>query len=376
MSKFVKWSTAYKNGLPDSAFAHVKGSGDQKVRKLPFKDAEGKVDVPHLRNALVRVAQGKTQLAPAERSAAMGRLKGVAKKYLKSYATTKSGMAMSKYISKFEADVVDRIDALIKGVIKIGAGRKPSDEVRISVKQLALLKDDLETIKNLVMAERTTEPEKPAEKPSEKAEEKKPADKPEEKPAEKPATPPAEPPKETPKETSKKEEPLTVDEEEVSKFQEAVKLCEEYQKSLEEKDVLISKFEAENKDLKRALADKEKMVSKFEQQDYDTLLDRTVEKISKFQNLCHDASLKLRAHYVTSNMSKTALEELGRIADTQMISKLGELKPTTKPTEMLGVNEPAKASADDGKDFSKMSKDEKLDALANLQAKQKGFITE
>lgn len=59
----AKWSTAYVNNLPDSAFAVIESGGkkDDKgktvprtLRHLPYKDATGKVDVPHLRNAWAR----------------------------------------------------------------------------------------------------------------------------------------------------------------------------------------------------------------------------------------------------------------------------------------------------------------------------------
>ena len=49
------WTTAYENSLPNSSFAFV--SEDGKTRKLPYKDANGKVDLPHVRNALARLNQ-------------------------------------------------------------------------------------------------------------------------------------------------------------------------------------------------------------------------------------------------------------------------------------------------------------------------------
>lgn len=61
----AQWSTAYINDLPDSAFAIVEpGERDstgrttpRSKRHLPYKDASGKVDLPHLRNALARLPQ-------------------------------------------------------------------------------------------------------------------------------------------------------------------------------------------------------------------------------------------------------------------------------------------------------------------------------
>lgn len=45
-----------RNALPDSAFACVEGSGDTKTRLYPHHNADGTIDLPHLRNALARVA--------------------------------------------------------------------------------------------------------------------------------------------------------------------------------------------------------------------------------------------------------------------------------------------------------------------------------
>lgn len=62
-----KWSTAYINELPDSSFLFVESGGQKEggkttprtLRHLPYKDKEGKVDLPHLRNAISRASQIK-----------------------------------------------------------------------------------------------------------------------------------------------------------------------------------------------------------------------------------------------------------------------------------------------------------------------------
>lgn len=59
------WSTAYVNDLPDSAFLYIEEGGTEEdgkttprsLRHLPYKNAEGEVDLPHLRNALARINQ-------------------------------------------------------------------------------------------------------------------------------------------------------------------------------------------------------------------------------------------------------------------------------------------------------------------------------
>jgi hypothetical protein len=70
-----EWNTAYINDLPDSAFAYVvKGEKVQGKtvpktnRNLPHHDKSGKVDLPHLRNAMARVTH--TNLSKAQQKEA------------------------------------------------------------------------------------------------------------------------------------------------------------------------------------------------------------------------------------------------------------------------------------------------------------------
>jgi HK97 family phage prohead protease len=60
------WTTAYVNNLPDSAFLHIEPGGSKdssgkttprSLRHFPYRDASGKIDMPHLRNALSRIPQ-------------------------------------------------------------------------------------------------------------------------------------------------------------------------------------------------------------------------------------------------------------------------------------------------------------------------------
>uniref|UniRef100_A0A6M3K194 Putative peptidase n=1 Tax=viral metagenome TaxID=1070528 RepID=A0A6M3K194_9ZZZZ len=62
----AKWSAAYINDLPDSSFAHVESGGEKDVvgktaprslRHLPYKDADGNIDMYHLRNTLAKAKQ-------------------------------------------------------------------------------------------------------------------------------------------------------------------------------------------------------------------------------------------------------------------------------------------------------------------------------
>lgn len=80
-----RWSTKYKNQLPDSAFFYV-APGGRKVRttrgtftipkskrKLPYKNLSGRVDRGHLLAAIGRAGQKKTQIPAAEKKRIQGR---------------------------------------------------------------------------------------------------------------------------------------------------------------------------------------------------------------------------------------------------------------------------------------------------------------
>ena len=53
-----QWTRRYIKSLPDSAFASIETTPDgKKVRHLPHHDRRGRVDLPHVRNALSRLPQ-------------------------------------------------------------------------------------------------------------------------------------------------------------------------------------------------------------------------------------------------------------------------------------------------------------------------------
>jgi hypothetical protein len=72
------WSTAYVNDLPDSSFLLVytdaKGT---KQRLFPVRDANGKPDAAHIRNALARIPQAST-ITATQRAEAMAKAKKMA----------------------------------------------------------------------------------------------------------------------------------------------------------------------------------------------------------------------------------------------------------------------------------------------------------
>ncbi len=62
------WTTAYVNSLPNSAFLYCEDGADEdkSKRHLPYKNAEGQIDLPHLRNAISRLGQSATGTTSGE----------------------------------------------------------------------------------------------------------------------------------------------------------------------------------------------------------------------------------------------------------------------------------------------------------------------
>lgn len=74
---FAVWSTAEVNQLPDSAFLYIEPGGKKDSsgkttprdkRHFPYKGPDGKIDLPHLRNAIARIPQSGNWLSSAMKS--------------------------------------------------------------------------------------------------------------------------------------------------------------------------------------------------------------------------------------------------------------------------------------------------------------------
>ena len=94
------WTTKFVNDLPNSSFAVVEKGGKKdddgktvprNYRHLPYKDANGKIDLPHLRNALARMNQIKAW-SPEDSTE---RIREVARKVL--VAAAKKALPGSKF---------------------------------------------------------------------------------------------------------------------------------------------------------------------------------------------------------------------------------------------------------------------------------------
>lgn len=86
------WSAKFINDLPDSSFLHIEKGGEKdnegrttprSLRHFPVRDAQGEVDLPHLRNALARIPQ--SNLPESVKDKCVKAARALAKKHLPSY---------------------------------------------------------------------------------------------------------------------------------------------------------------------------------------------------------------------------------------------------------------------------------------------------
>jgi HK97 family phage prohead protease len=84
------WSRAKINDLPDSAFFYIESGGEKdeegkttprSLRHFPYKDADGTVDLPHLRNAIGRIPQSNAPgLTDAKKKSLQDKARGILEK--------------------------------------------------------------------------------------------------------------------------------------------------------------------------------------------------------------------------------------------------------------------------------------------------------
>ena len=143
----AEWDRAYINDLPDSAFAVIepaykRGETDNKnARHLPYKDKNGKVDLPHLRNALARM----NQIKPVTDSISTEELRAQARKVLIPLA--KKHLPDSKWAKESEKDIPAELSEIIDKVEKEGItlsmGKPTNIELVEDTEDFKLLKFEL-----------------------------------------------------------------------------------------------------------------------------------------------------------------------------------------------------------------------------------------
>src|SRR5215831_276313 len=80
--EFAVWSTKSVNDLPDGSFLYIQPGGKKdadgkttprSLRHFPYKDGSGKIDLPHLRNAIARIPQAGSWLSESMKSSLQSR---------------------------------------------------------------------------------------------------------------------------------------------------------------------------------------------------------------------------------------------------------------------------------------------------------------
>jgi len=161
--QMAKWSVAFINDLPDSSFAYIKPGGKKdeegktvprSLRYLPYKDANGKIDLPHLRNALARLPQ--TNLTPAEKAKARAVLVKAAK------AAGVGEYELEKFLE--EVKKMERIEELQAKIDKLqeekAAAEKEAEEAKKQAEEAEKKAKEAEEAKNKIEQEVAEKAEK------------------------------------------------------------------------------------------------------------------------------------------------------------------------------------------------------------------------
>lgn len=143
----AEWTTEYKNNLPDSTFLYVESGGKKdkegktvprSLRHLPYKDADGKVDSPHLRNALTRLGQPNTGSGEEWLTDAL-------KKRLVSKAQKLSGSQTNANLeTEMEIEQVEQLLAKAQDDLKVLEGVKAELETALEAEKKTTAEKDAE----------------------------------------------------------------------------------------------------------------------------------------------------------------------------------------------------------------------------------------
>lgn len=135
------WSTSYVNSLPDDAFLYIKPGGkkdsDGKTvprdnRMFPYKDANGDVDLPHLRNAAARIPQ--SDLSDSLKEQLASKASRLLKQHGGDDSATTKGENVSEELKALAADLGLDEDATVEQITEAVTAMKEkadgSDELQ------------------------------------------------------------------------------------------------------------------------------------------------------------------------------------------------------------------------------------------------------
>ena len=127
-TKEAEWTDAFQNTLPDSSFAYIQPGGKKddegktvprQLRRLPYKDADGKPDASHVRNALSRLPQ--SDIPDEAKAEANKKLQAAAKEL---GIETKQMQPEENLLEKRIANIEAKLDHAVK---KLVANSSPAD---------------------------------------------------------------------------------------------------------------------------------------------------------------------------------------------------------------------------------------------------------
>lgn len=124
----AKWSTSQINDLPDSCFLYIKPGGKKdeegktvprSLRMFPYKNADGEIDLPHLRNALARLGQPRTDVPESVRKRLIAKARRLLERETsdedeEKETDEKIGRRISKAVMVALADIKDRVDSILR----------------------------------------------------------------------------------------------------------------------------------------------------------------------------------------------------------------------------------------------------------------------
>lgn len=125
----AKWTTAYINSLPDSSFLYIEPGGSKDdngktkprgLRHFPYKDDAGKIDMPHLRNALSRIPQ--SNVPASAKKAATAKAKRLLKQTTKNSASDLQHVIMNIAKANVRYDEMEGREYLVVPCISIVEG--------------------------------------------------------------------------------------------------------------------------------------------------------------------------------------------------------------------------------------------------------------
>jgi len=155
-----KWDKKYINDLPDSAFLYIEPGGKKdeegktvprSLRHLPYKNKEGKIDLPHLRNAITRLSQentGKKWLTEELRNRLLEKARKLLEKVKEEESEMEELAEAKKRIEELEAKLkeyeeeLSELRSFKEEVEKEKAEAERFDEIKKKFKEAGVEKDN------------------------------------------------------------------------------------------------------------------------------------------------------------------------------------------------------------------------------------------